>query len=88
MKTKRYEADGLLLEFEDVPQGEADGCRGGIIFKGGFCPYWGGVCYGKGEPFFNGGLKDISTTLLANQHSNGIVEVYEDEQVWSQQDEG
>ena len=44
----------------------------------------GGVCYGKGEPFFNGGLKDISTTLLANQHSNGIVEVYEDEQVRSQ----
>lgn len=48
----------------------------------------GGVCYGKGESFFNGGLKDISTTLLANQHSNGIVEVYEDKQVWSQQDEG
>ena len=42
MKTKRDEADGLLLEFEEVPQGEADGCRGGIIFKGGFCPYWGG----------------------------------------------
>ena len=88
MKTKRDEADELLLEFEEVPQGEADGCRGGIIFKGGFCPYWGGVCYGKGETFFNGGLKDISTTLLANQHSNGIVEVYEDKQVRSQQDEG
>ena len=51
----------------------------GIIFKGAFCPYWGGVCYGKGEPFFNGGMKDISTTLLANQHRNGIVEVYEED---------
>ena len=47
MKTKRDEVDGLLLEFEEVPQGEADGCRGGIIFKGGFCPYWGGYAMGK-----------------------------------------
>ena len=60
----------------------------GDNLQGRILPVLGGVCYGKGEPFFNGGLKDISTTLLANQHSNGIVEVYEDKQVRSQQDEG
>ena len=51
----------------------------GIIFKGAFCPYWGGVMYSKSKRFFSGGLKNISATLLANQHNNGVVEVYEED---------
>lgn len=52
--------------------------RGGIIYKGGFCPFWGGVMYGKSKEFFRGGLNNISATILANQHENGVVEIYEE----------
>lgn len=52
----------------------------GIIFKGGFCPFWGGgVMYGKSKEFFRGGLNNISATILANQHNNGVVEAYEED---------
>ena len=51
----------------------------GIIFKGAFYPYWGGVMYSKSKRFFSGGLKNISATLLVNQHNNGVVEVYEED---------
>ena len=51
----------------------------GIIYKGGFCPFWGGVMYGKSKEFFSGGLNNISATILANQYNNGVVEVYEDD---------
>lgn len=51
----------------------------GIIFKGAFCLYWGGVMYSKSKRFFSGGLKNISVTLFANQHSNGVVEVYKED---------
>ena len=50
----------------------------GIVFKGGFCPFWGGVMYGKSKEFFSGGLNNISATILANQHNNGVIEVYEE----------
>lgn len=39
--------------------------------------------YSKSKRFFSGGLKNISATLLANQHNNGVVEVYE-EDIWSE----
>lgn len=51
----------------------------GIIFKGAFCPFWGGVMYGKSKEFFSGGLNNISATILANQNNNGVVEVYEED---------
>lgn len=35
--------------------------------------------YSKSKRFFSGGLKNISATLLANQHNNGVVEVYEED---------
>ena len=60
----------------------------GIIFKGGFCPFWGGVMYGKSKEFFGGGLNNISATILANQHNNGVVEVYEEEILRSEQEQG
>ena len=51
----------------------------GIIFKGAFCPYWGGVNTNKSQSFFSGGLYDISITLLADNHNAGVVEVYEED---------
>ena len=51
----------------------------GIIFKGGFCPFWGGVNTSKSEGFFSGGLHGISVTLLAANHDAGVVEVYEED---------
>lgn len=51
----------------------------GIIFKGAFCPYWGGVNTSKSQSFFSGGLYDISVTLLADNHNAGVVEVYEED---------
>lgn len=61
----------------------------GIIFKGRFCPYWGGVNINKSQSFFTDGLYDISVTILANNHSAGVVEVYEeDKQIRSEQEQG
>ena len=51
----------------------------GIIFKGGFCPFWGVVNTSKSEGFFSGGLHGISVTLLAANHDAGVVEVYEED---------
>ena len=51
----------------------------GIIFKGAFCPYWGGINTNKSQSFFSGGLYDISVTILADNHNAGIVEVYEED---------
>ena len=52
----------------------------GIIFKGCFCPFWGGgVNTGKRERFFSGGLHGISVTLLAGNNYAGVVEVYEED---------
>ena len=59
--------------------------REGIIYKGGFCPFWGGIMYGKSKEFFSGGLNNISATILANQQGNGVVEVYEEETLQSEQ---
>ena len=50
----------------------------GIIFKGGFCPFWG-VNTNKSEGFFSGGLHGISVTLLAGNNYAGVVEVYEED---------
>ena len=50
----------------------------GIIFKGAFCPFWGGLNFNKSQSFFHGGLYDISATLLSNNHNTGVVEVYEE----------
>ena len=51
----------------------------GIIFKGKFCPYWGGVNIGRSERFFSGGLCNISVTILVESDDASIVEVYEEE---------
>ena len=51
----------------------------GIIFKGGFCPFWGGVNTNYSEIFFSGGLHGISVTILADNHNAGVVEVYEED---------
>ena len=57
----------------------------GIIFKGGFCPFWGGVNTNRGERFFRGGLHGISVTILAGNNYAGVVEVYgEDKQIRSE----
>ena len=50
----------------------------GIIFKGGFCPFWG-VNTSYSERFFRGGLHGISVTILAANHDAGVVEVYEED---------
>lgn len=85
----RDERDSLLLEFEEIPPAEMPrDMSGGVMLKGGFCPYWGGLCYGKSEAFFSGGLKDISVSILAEQFSNGVVILYEeDSSIRSKQDE-
>lgn len=59
--------------------------REGIIYKGGFCPFWGGIMYGESEEFFHGGLNNISATIRTNQQNNGVVEVYEEETLRSEQ---
>ena len=52
----------------------------GIIFKGRFCPYWGGgVNIGRSQRFFGGGLCNISVTLLVKSNDASIVEVYEED---------
>lgn len=51
----------------------------GIIFKGKFCPYWGGVLTNASQKFFQGGLHDISVTILACNHSAAVVETYEED---------
>ena len=51
----------------------------GIIFKGAFCPYWGGLNLGQSQSFFNGGLQRVSVTLLAENYDAGIVEIYEED---------
>lgn len=51
----------------------------GIIFKGRFCPYWGGVNIGRSQRFFSDGLYHISATLLAKNNDASIVEVYEED---------
>ena len=59
----------------------------GIVFKGNFCPYWGGVNLGKSLSFFRPGMQNISVTLLGENHYAGVVEVYEeDKQIRSEQD--
>ena len=61
----------------------------GIIFKGGFCPFWGGVNTSYSERFFSGGLHGISVTILASNHDAGVVEVYEeDKQIRSESFKG
>ena len=40
----------------------------------------------KSQSFFNGGLQDISVTLLADNHSAGVVEVYEEDEEYGIQD--
>ena len=61
----------------------------GIIFKGCFCPFWGGVNTNKSERFFSGGLHGISVTILAGNNYAGVVEVYEeDKQIRSEPFQG
>lgn len=57
---------------QDIP-------KEGIIFKGCFCPFWGGVNFNKSLAFATDGLCDISVTILANNHSAAVVEVYEEQ---------
>ena len=52
----------------------------GIIFKGRFCPYWGGVNINKSQSFFTDRLYDISVNILANNHSAAVIEVYEEDE--------
>lgn len=63
-----------LIDFEEVQPDLSEG----VMLKGGFCPYWGGLCYGKSKEFFSGGLKDVSVCILSEQYSTGVVEVYEE----------
>lgn len=58
----------------------------GIIFKGRFCPYWGGVNIGRSQRFFRNGLCNISVTLLAKNNDASIVEVYEEDEEYGIQD--
>lgn len=80
---KNLSNEVLLLHFDEEKICEySNGYKeeGGVYLKGAFCPYWGGVCYGQSEEFFSGGLRDISVALLADQHSNGVIEVYEEDE--------
>lgn len=44
----RDERDSLLLEFEEIPPAEMPrDMSGGVMLKGGFCPYWGGAVLRK-----------------------------------------
>ena len=52
----------------------------GIIFKGAFCPFWGGVNVNKSLAFASDSLCDISVTILANNHSASVIEVYEEDE--------
>ena len=51
----------------------------GIIFKGCFCPYWGGLNTSKSQSFFRPGLANVSVTILGENHNAGVVEIYEED---------
>lgn len=44
-----------------------------MIYKGKFCPVWGGLNPSKSDAFFSGGLEEISVTLLAANHDASVV---------------
>lgn len=43
------------------------------MFKGAFWPVWGGGNPSKSFNFFNGGIEDVSVTLLAENHSASVL---------------
>lgn len=45
----------------------------GIIYKGHFCPVWGGLNSNKSEQFSTGGTENISVTILAGNHNAAVV---------------
>lgn len=47
--------------------------KDGIIYRGHFCPIWGGVNINKSVKFFSGGIEDISVALLAGNHNAAVV---------------
>lgn len=53
----------------------------GIKIKGKRCPVWGGLNISKSVAFFSGGLKDVSVTLLSENHSACVIEGYEEKDI-------
>jgi len=52
----------------------------GIVFKGKWCPIWGGLYAGSSDnpSFMRGGLKDVSRALKSELHDSAVVVLYED----------
>lgn len=71
--------EGRAMEQHDNLGGEGQpSCGGGIIWKGKFCPYWGGILITPSPRFFRGGLDGVSRCLKAENNDVGVIEV-EDE---------
>ena len=51
----------------------------GMMFKGRFCPLWGGLYSTATDAFFRGGLENISRTIKCDDSAAVIVE-YEAEE--------
>ena len=47
-------------------------------------PVLGGVITNLSQKFFNGGLQDVSATILAYNHCAGVVEVYEEDEEYEE----
>ena len=51
----------------------------GIVFKGRFCPLWGGMALFNSDKYWHGGMEDICPTLRAEKNDAGVVVEYEKE---------
>ena len=50
----------------------------GVIYKGYFCPLWGGMALFNSESYYHGGMDGVSPTIRAEKNDAGVVVLYED----------
>lgn len=53
----------------------------GLMFKGKFCPVWGGLYCATGDnpSFHHGGIEGLSRAIKAEMHDAAVVVEYEEE---------
>lgn len=51
----------------------------GLIYKGKFCPLWGGLYAKNREDFFRGGLDGLSRAIKSNMLDAAVVVEYDTE---------
>lgn len=50
----------------------------GLIYKGSFCPLWGGLYVANSGEFDHGAIPNVSRTIKAQKHDAAVVVLYED----------